>query len=169
VVVDDSGKLIGSYRKIHLFDIDIAGGATSRESASVMPGRAPSVVDTPWGKLGLSVCYDLRFPELYRELLRSGARIVVVPAAFTQYTGKDHWHVLLRARAIENQVYVVAPAQFGRHNEKRVTYGHSLIVDPWGTVLCDAPDRPGVAMAELDFELQDRLRRDMPCVSHRRL
>jgi predicted amidohydrolase len=172
VVVDASGKLVASYRKIHLFDIDIPGaqgGATFKESATVAQGRAPAVVETPWGKLGLSVCYDLRFPELYRAEAAQGARMIVVPAAFTLHTGKDHWHVLLRARAIENQVFVLAPAQFGKHNEKRTTYGHSLIVDPWGIVIAEMSDREGVALAELDFEHQDKLRREMPCGTHRRL
>jgi nitrilase len=170
VVVDAGGKLVASYRKIHLFDIDIPGaqgGATFRESATVAQGKAPAVVETPWGKLGLSVCYDLRFPELYRAY--ASARMVVVPAAFTLHTGKDHWHVLLRARAIENQVFVLAPAQFGKHNEKRTTYGHSLVVDPWGTVIAEMGDREGVAVAELDFDHQDKLRKEMPCAGHRRL
>jgi predicted amidohydrolase len=172
VVVDDTGKLRASYRKIHLFDIEIPGaqgGATFRESATVAAGRAPAVIETPWGKLGLSVCYDLRFPELYRAEAAQGVRMIVVPAAFTLHTGKDHWHVLLRARAIENQAFVLAPAQYGRHNEKRTTYGHSLIVDPWGTVLAEMADREGVVVAELDFDHQDKLRKEMPCAGHRRL
>ena len=170
VVVDASGKLVASYRKIHLFDIDIPGaqgGATFKESSTVAQGKAAAIVETPWGKLGLSVCYDLRFPELYRSY--ASARMVVVPAAFTLHTGKDHWHVLLRARAIENQVFVLAPAQFGKHNEKRTTYGHSLVVDPWGTVIAEMGDREGVAVAELDFDHQDKLRKEMPCAGHRRL
>ena len=169
VVVDDGGRLVAAYRKIHLFDIDIPHGAQFRESDTVEPGRGPVVCETPWGRLGLSVCYDLRFPELYRSLGQQGARMIVVPAAFTLHTGKDHWQVLLRARAIENQVFVIAPAQFGRHNKKRTTYGHSLIVDPWGTVLCEMGDREGVALAELDSDHQDKTRREMPCLAHRRL
>jgi predicted amidohydrolase len=169
VVIDSAGRLVAAYRKIHLFDIDIQHGAQFRESATVAPGRQPMLVETPWGRLGLSVCYDLRFPELYRSLTQQGARMVVVPAAFTQHTGKDHWHVLLRARAIENQVFVLAPAQYGRHNEKRTTYGHSAIVDPWGTVLAEMGDREGVIVAELDLDHQDKLRREMPCLAHRRL
>jgi deaminated glutathione amidase len=158
-----------AYRKIHLFDVAIPDGAVYRESRTVVPGSAPVVADTPWGKLGLSVCYDLRFPELYRVLTQQGARTVVVPAAFTLHTGKDHWHALLRARAIENQVFVIAAAQFGRHNAKRVTYGHSLIVDPWGTVLAEAADGEGICVAELDFARQDRVRQEVPCLHHRRM
>jgi deaminated glutathione amidase len=121
------------------------------------------------GDLGLSVCYDVRFPELYRELARRGARILTVPAAFTLHTGRDHWHVLLRARAVENLCYVLAAAQYGRHNAKRVTYGHSLIVDPWGVVLAEVGDHEGVAVAKLDFAHQDKLRRELPALGHRRM
>lgn len=169
VAFDDTGRLVGSYRKIHLFDVDIPGGAQHKESASVAPGSEAQVLDTPWGKIGLSVCYDLRFPEMYRALVAKGARILVVPAAFTQHTGKDHWHVLLRARAIENQTWVLAASQYGRHNEKRVTYGHSLIVDPWGNVVADASDQEGLAIAAIDSDFQDKVRREMPCLAHRRL
>ncbi|HJZ85913.1 MAG TPA: carbon-nitrogen hydrolase family protein [Polyangia bacterium] len=169
VVVDEAGRLAATYRKIHLFDVDIPHGAQFRESDSVVPGQRPVVVETPWGRLGLSVCYDLRFPELYRALAQEGARMIVVPSAFTLHTGKDHWHALLRARAIENQCFLIAPAQFGRHNEKRTTYGHSVIVDPWGTVLAEMGDREGVAVAELDFDFLEKTRREMPCLTHRRL
>src|SRR5262249_10576670 len=120
-------------------------------------------------KVGLSICYDLRFPEFYRKLRAEGADVFVVPAAFTLHTGKDHWHVLLQARAIENQVYVVAPAQFGRHNERRTTYGHSLIVDPWGTVVAQASDGEGIASADIDLTLLAQVRREMPCFEHSRL
>jgi len=130
VYLDPDGRVGASYRKIHLFDVAIPDGATYAESDSTVAGTEAVVVDMPWAKLGLSVCYDLRFPELYRELTRRGAQILTVPAAFTLHTGRDHWHVLLRARAIENLCYVLAPAQFGRHTEKRHTYGHALIVDP---------------------------------------
>jgi deaminated glutathione amidase len=165
VYLDAAGELIASYRKIHLFDVEIPDGATYRESASVMPGSEPVLV----GDVGLSVCYDVRFPELYRELARRGARILTVPAAFTLHTGRDHWHVLLRARAVENLCYVLAAAQYGRHNAKRVTYGHSMIVDPWGVVLAEVGDHEGVAVAEIDYAHQDRLRRELPSLNHRRL
>ena len=169
VLLGPDGALLAVYRKIHLFDVFIPDGASYAESKSIAPGNRPVVAETALGPIGLSVCYDVRFPELYRALAAAGARVLVVPAAFTLHTGRDHWHVLLRARAIENLAYVVAPAQFGRHDEKRVTFGHSLIVDPWGTVLADAADGEGVAVAELDFERQDRLRRELPALSHRRL
>jgi predicted amidohydrolase len=169
VYVDASGAIVATYRKIHLFDVHIPDGASYAESASVAPGDGPVLVDTPAGKLGLSVCYDLRFPELYRELARRGAQILTVPAAFTLHTGRDHWHVLLRARAIENLCYVLAPAQLGRHTEKRVTYGHALIVDPWGQVLAEVGDHEGVAVAEIDLEYQARLRAELPALSHRRM
>jgi predicted amidohydrolase len=169
VLLGPDGGVRAVYRKIHLFDVFIPDGATYHESKVVEPGDRPLVAETPWGGLGLSVCYDLRFPELYRALAAGGARMLVVPAAFTLHTGRDHWHVLLRARAIENLCFVIAPAQVGRHDEKRVTFGHSLIVDPWGTVLADAADGEGVAVAELDFERQDKLRRDLPALSHRRI
>ncbi len=169
VYVDDEGEIRGIYRKIHLFDVAIPDGATYRESASVKPGDEAVVVEAPFGGVGLSICYDLRFPELYRTLVADGARILTVPAAFTQHTGRDHWHPLLRARAIENLAFVLAAAQFGRHNAKRVTYGHACIVDPWGQILAEVGDREGVAVAELDFDYQDRLRRELPALEHRRL
>ena len=169
VVLDDTGAVRAVYRKIHLFDVFIPDGASYAESKSVAPGTEPVVVETPWGGLGLSVCYDVRFPELYRALSSGGARMAVVPAAFTLHTGRDHWHVLLRARAIENLLYVIAPAQQGRHEGNRLTFGHSLVVEPWGTVIADAPDGEGLAVAELDFERQARLRRELPALDHRRL
>ena len=169
VALAPDGRLAARYRKIHLFDVDIPGGAQFQESATVAPGGDVVVLDTPVVKVGLSICYDLRFPELYRALERQGARVVVVPAAFTQHTGKDHWHALLRARAIENQVYVLAAGQFGQNADRRVTYGHSMIVDPWGTILAEAPDRECVIVAELDLAYQDKVRRELPCLAHRRL
>jgi nitrilase len=169
VGVAPDGRIAARYRKIHLFDVDIPGGAQFRESGTVLPGGEPVVLDTPWASVGLSICYDLRFPELYRGLAARGARLLVVPAAFTLHTGKDHWHALLRARAIENQVYVLAAGQFGRHNEKRVTYGHSVIIDPWGTIVAEAPDRECVIVAEVDLAFQDKVRRELPCLTHRRL
>jgi deaminated glutathione amidase len=169
VYVDGSGEIRGIYRKIHLFDVAIPDGAMFRESASVKPGDEAVVVDGGLGKVGLTICYDLRFPELYRTLVREGARILTVPAAFTLHTGRDHWHPLLKARAIENLAFVLAAAQFGRHNAKRVTFGHACIVDPWGHMLAEVGDREGVAVAELDFAYQDRLRRELPALEHRRL
>ncbi len=169
VYLDADGAIRGIYRKIHLFDVAIPDGATYRESASVKPGDEAVVVDGRFGKIGLSICYDLRFPELYRALVRDGARILTVPAAFTLHTGRDHWHPLLKARAIENLAFVLAAAQYGRHNPKRVTFGHACIVDPWGHVLAEVGDREGVAVAELDFDYQERLRRELPSLEHRRL
>lgn len=172
VLLDPTGNVAALYRKIHLFDVDFPGAATTlRESSTVSAGDVEQAVvaPTPWGGLGLSVCYDVRFPELYRRLAENGARILTVPAAFTLHTGKDHWHVLLRARAIENQCFVLAPAQQGRHSQTRVTYGHSLIIDPWGTVLADCPDGEGIALAELDFSTLERIRTELPCLAHRRL
>ena len=169
VYVDARGEIRGIYRKIHLFDVAIPDGATYRESASVEAGREPVVVDGELGRVGLTICYDLRFPELYRQLVGQGARILTVPAAFTLHTGRDHWHPLLKARAIENLSFVLAAAQYGRHNPKRVTFGHACIVDPWGHMLAEVGDREGVAVAELDFDYQDRLRRELPALEHRRL
>ena len=166
------GQVGAVYRKIHLFDVHFPSAGTSLcESATVAAGDVDQAVvaATPFGGVGLSVCYDVRFPELYRRLVARGARLLVVPAAFTLHTGKDHWHVLLRARAIENQCFVLAPAQQGRHSQSRQTYGHSLIVDPWGTVLADCPDGEGVAVAELDLQAQQRIRRELPALEHRRI
>lgn len=166
------GGIAAVYRKIHLFDVHFAHANTSlRESASVEYGDVDQAIvsATPWGGLGLSVCYDVRFPELYRRLVAAGAQLLSIPAAFTLHTGKDHWHVLLRARAIENQCFVIAAAQQGRHSPTRFTYGHSLIVDPWGTVLCECPDGESVAVAELDFASLQKVRTDLPALSHRRI
>jgi predicted amidohydrolase len=169
LVYAPDGARAAVYRKIHLFDVNIPGAAEFVESRTVAPGSEVVVVETPLAPVGLSICYDLRFPELYRELARRGARLVVVPAAFTMHTGKDHWHALLRARAIENQVYVLAAGQFGRANDKRLCYGHSLICDPWGAVIAEASDREGVVLAEIDLDFQDKVRRELPVLGHRRL
>jgi len=168
VLLDPAGHLVACYRKIHLFDVDLPA-ARFRESEAVEPGSEVVVAPFPWGGLGLSICYDLRFPELYRRLTAAGARVLTVPAAFTAETGKDHWHVLLRARAVENQAFVFAPAQFGVHGGQRRSYGHALVVDPWGTVLADCGDHDGVAVADLDFAYQDQIRARLPCLDHRRL
>ncbi len=167
--LNPSGDIIAVYRKIHLFDAKLEGRANFQESRFVKAGNEVTTGSTEFGTVGLSVCYDLRFPELYRSLTKAGARVIFVPSAFTEYTGKDHWKVLLQARAIENQVYIVAPAQFGQHNPKRRSYGKSMIVDPWGTALATAPDCEGVIFADLDFELQDRIRRELPALDHIRL
>lgn len=167
-VIDGSGAVRARYDKMHLFDVDLATGESWRESAVYAPGEQPVVADTPAGRLGLSVCYDLRFPDLYRALTGAGASVLAVPAAFTVTTGEAHWHVLLRARAIEAGVFVVAAAQTGRHEDGRETYGHSLVVDPWGEVLLDMGSDPGVGFAEIDLERVDEVRRRLPAIRHRR-
>lgn len=166
VLLGPDGEIVASYRKIHLFDVTVAG-KSYRESERVVPGKAPVLAETAFGKVGLSVCYDLRFPELYRALSQGGARVLTVPAAFTLMTGKDHWEVLLRARAIENQCFLLAPAQTGKHGSWRQSYGRSMIIDPWGLVLCCAPEGEGWALAELDFASQERIRQELPALSHR--
>jgi predicted amidohydrolase len=169
VLLNPDGTISAVYRKMHLFDVDVPGGKRFRESDSIDPGGEVAVAPTPWGGLGLSICYDLRFPELYRAHAAQGARIIAVPSAFTLETGKDHWHVLLRARAIENQAYVMAPAQVGTHGPTRRSYGHALVVDPWGVVIAECSDGEGVALARLDFAYQDKVRAALPCLTHRRL
>ncbi len=169
LLVSPTGEIVARYRKLHMFDVDLPDGTTLSESRATSPGNVPVVGDLGSFKLGMTICYDLRFPELYRHLVGEGARVVTVPAAFTVTTGRDHWHVLLRARAIENQVFVLAPAQHGRHPRGRTTYGKSLIVDPWGDVLVQCPEGEGFAIARLDFASQDRVRAGLPCLAHRRL
>jgi len=169
VLLDPAGAVVSVYRKLHLFDVDVPGGKRFRESEAIEPGDGPVVAETPWGGLGLSICYDVRFPELYRALAARGARMVAVPSAFTLETGKDHWHLLLRARAVENQVFLMAPAQFGAHGPNRTSYGHALVVDPWGTILAECGDHDGVALARLDFDYQDKVRTALPVLTHRRL
>jgi predicted amidohydrolase len=171
VLLSPDGEIEARYRKIHLFDVDLgaAGGGVFEESRSIAPGREVVVAQTPIGGIGLSICYDLRFPELYREMATRGALWVTVPSAFTPETGRDHWEVLLRARAIENQAFVVAPAQCGRHSDTRSSYGRSMIVDPWGIVLAQLGDRPGVAVAECDPGVLEQVRKGLPALEHRRL
>ena len=169
VLLGPDGRTLAVYRKIHLFDIDLPGMEHLKESRSVVPGEEVVLAEAPFGPMGLSICYDLRFPELYRELTRRGARILAVPSAFTERTGKAHWEVLLRARAIENLAYVLAPAQVGTHGPGRASHGQAMIVDPWGAVLAQAPEGEGVALAELDFPRQDRIRRELPALNHARL
>lgn len=166
-VVDSSGVVRGRYDKIHLFDVNLGGEAPYRESDLVQAGKKPVVVTAPFGTLGLSICYDLRFPELYRTLSLLGATILTVPAAFTQTTGPDHWQVLLRARAIENFCYVLASGQEGRHVGGRRTYGHSMVVDPWGSIIAQCTEGAGFALAELNPQRLERCRQRIPCLQHR--
>ena len=169
-VFDDSGKQQAVYRKIHLFDVDLVDkGESYRESASMYPGEDIVAVDTPAGRVGLTICYDLRFPELFRQLVDDGATLFTVPAAFTETTGKAHWHTLLRARAIENLAYVIAPGQYGRHPDDRSTFGHSLICDPWGRVLAEQAEGNAVVAADIDPALPASLRSEFPALSNRRL
>ena len=167
-LITDSGEIRTFYDKIHLFDVDLAGGESWRESALYAPGGSAVVADTPAGRLGLSICYDLRFPDLYRALTDAGAQLLAVPAAFTVPTGRAHWHVLLRARAIEAGVFVVAAAQGGRHEDGRETFGHSLVVGPWGEVLLDMGAGEGVGFADLDLAEIERVRARLPAIRHRR-
>ena len=170
LVYNDQGEVQVLYRKIHLFDVDLVEkGESYRESNSMYPGDEPVAVDTPAGRVGLSICYDLRFPELYRRLVDDGARIFTVPAAFTVTTGEAHWHTLLKARAIENLAYVIAPGQYGRHPDDRSTYGHSLICDPWGRILAEQAEGNCVVAADIDPALPARLRSEFPALSNRRL
>jgi len=169
LLIGANGEELARYEKVHLFDVNVPDGNTYRESGTVLAGlRMPPVYPSKeFGNLGLSVCYDVRFPELYRHLSQMGAEVLFVPAAFTAYTGKDHWQVLLQARAVENTCYIIAPAQTGRHYAMRQTHGHAMIVDPWGTVLADAGDKPGVAIASIEPTRLEQVRRQMPCLQHR--
>ena len=167
-VIDAGGAIRARYDKIHLFDVDLPTGESWRESMAYAGGERAILAETPLGRLGLSICYDLRFPDLYRALSDAGATILSVPAAFTMPTGAAHWHVLLRARAIEAGAFVVAAAQVGRHEDGRETYGHSLVVDPWGKVLLDMGEERGVGFAELDLEQVDEVRGRLPAIRHRR-
>jgi predicted amidohydrolase len=168
VLVDPQGAIAATYRKVHLFDVSLPDGTAARESAATSAGADPVTTEVLGVRLGLSICYDVRFPELYRRLVGQGARVVTVPAAFTATTGKDHWHVLLRARAIENQVYILAPAQHGKHPRGRQTYGKSLIIDPWGEVVAQCSEGEGFAAARLDFDYQDQVRTALPSLLHRK-
>lgn len=169
-VIDENGNFLDSYAKIHLFDVDLPTGEKYRESEEVAAGDEIKVVQTPYGKLGLSICYDLRFPELYRRLALQGAEIIFVPSNFTLHTGKDHWHALVRARAIENTCYIVAPAQIGRKFGNRSSFGKTIIVDPWGTILAQAPDEDeSVVVAEIDFNYLKKVRQALPTLKHVKL
>ena len=168
LVVDADGNTKSCYRKIHLFDVDLPDRDESyRESASMSPGDELVVQDSPAGCLGLSICYDLRFPELYRKLTEMGAVVLSIPAAFTMATGQAHWHTLLKARAIENLAFVIAPGQYGQHSDGRKTFGHSLIIDPWGRILAESAEGDYVVTADLELELPHKLRREFPTLKHR--
>ncbi|GIE54579.1 carbon-nitrogen hydrolase family protein [Actinoplanes nipponensis] len=170
LVFDRTGALAATYRKIHLYDVEIPGRVSYQESRSVAPGEETVVTDVDGVRTGLSICYDLRFPELYRRLAVDGdARVLIVPAAFMMHTGRDHWEVLLRARAIENQCYVVAAGQIGDHEPGRTCFGRSMIIDPWGTVLAQAPDKVGIVTAELDLDHLAKIRTELPSLANRRL
>ncbi len=169
VLLGPDGGRIAVYRKIHLFDVDLPGRVTVRESDAKLAGADVVTAKTPLGTIGLTICYDLRFPELYRRLTFGGAQIIAIPSAFTFPTGEAHWEPLIRARAIENQAYVIAPAQFGPNIYGYSDYGNSMIVDPWGRVLARAADQEGVVVAPIDLEYQDRVRRELPALKHARL
>jgi predicted amidohydrolase len=168
-VIADDGSIVAAYRKIHLFDVNIPDGARYAESEVVVPGDKVVVAPTVLGRIGLTVCYDLRFPELYRKLASLGAEVITIPSAFTLFTGKDHWEVLVRARAIENLAYVVAPAQVGRHSPTRQTFGNAMIVDPWGVVLARCPDGEGVCVAPFSRARLERVRQELPALKPRKI
>ena len=167
-LLDATGRIVARYDKIHMFDIDLPGGESYRESNAYRPGGQTVVAETPWGRLGMSVCYDVRFPHLYRALAQAGADFLSVPSVFTVPTGRAHWHVLLRARAIENGSFVFAPAQWGEHAAGRKSYGHSLIVDPWGEVLTDGGEEVGFVTARIDPARIAEARRSVPSLTHDR-
>jgi predicted amidohydrolase len=167
-LIDPRGEIVARYDKIHMFDVDLANGESYRESRSYRPGELAVVHDLPWGRLGLTVCYDLRFPALYRALAEAGASFLAIPSAFTQQTGEAHWHVLMRARAIENGCYVFAAAQAGKHENGRETFGHSLVVDPWGRIVAEGGTEPGVVMAEIDPAAIASARARVPSLQHGR-
>ena len=167
-LIDPQGEIIARYDKIHMFDVDLANGESYRESRNFRPGELAICADLPWGRLGLTVCYDLRFPSLYRALAEAGSSFISIPAAFTKQTGEAHWHVLNRARAIENGCFVLAAAQGGKHENGRETYGHSLVIDPWGRVLAEGGIEPGVIMAEIDPAEAVAARARIPSLQHGR-
>jgi predicted amidohydrolase len=167
-LIDPKGEIVARYDKIHMFDVDLANGESYRESRNYRPGDFGVVADLPWGRLGLTICYDLRFPALYRGLAEAGASFLAIPAAFTKQTGEAHWHVLQRARAIENGCFVFAAAQGGRHENGRDTFGHSLIVDPWGRILAEGDTEPGVVMATIDPAAIAAARGRIPSLQHGR-
>ena len=167
-LIDPKGDILARYDKIHMFDVDLAGGESYRESRNYRPGELAVLADLPWGRLGLTVCYDLRFPALYRALAEAGATMLTIPSAFTKQTGEAHWHVLIRSRAVENGCFVFAAAQGGRHENGRDTFGHSLIVDPWGRILAEGDTEPGVIVAEIDPAEVAKARARIPSLQHGR-
>ena len=168
-LIDEAGSIVARYNKVHLFDVDLDGGESYRESALIKAGDKAVLVDTPFGRLGLTICYDVRFPQLYRTLAKAGAEIIFAPAAFTRKTGRDHWHTLVKARAIETGAFMVAPCQCGDVKGKLARYGHSLIVGPWGETLADGGENAGLVIADLDLEDVAAARRKIPALSHDRL
>jgi predicted amidohydrolase len=168
LLIDPAGEVVARYDKIHLFDVELAGGESYRESNTYRPGESAVLADLPWGRLGLTICYDLRFPSLYRALAEAGADFLAIPAAFTKQTGEAHWHVLMRARAIETGSYVLAAAQGGHHENGRDTFGHSVIVDPWGKIIAEGGIEPGVIMAEIDPTRVAEARQRIPSLQHGR-
>jgi predicted amidohydrolase len=167
-LLSDDGAIAARYDKIHMFDVTLPSGKTIRESSAYRPGDKAVVAATPWGALGMSICYDLRFPHLYRELAKAGALFLAVPSSFQRETGVAHWHALLRARAIENLAYVFAPAMCGDHPNNRMTYGHSLIIDPWGKILAELGAEPGIAIADIDVDRVMKVRSMLPSLEHDR-
>jgi predicted amidohydrolase len=167
-LIGPDGNVLASYDKIHMFDIDLPGGESYRESANYQPGETAVISDLPWGRIGLTICYDVRFPALYRALAESGASFLTVPSAFTRKTGEAHWHILLRSRAIETGCFVFAAAQCGMHENKRETFGHSLIVAPWGEILAEAGDQPGTIATVVDFSQVAAARGMIPSLRHHR-
>ena len=168
-LLDDSGNIVARYNKIHLFDVDLDNGESYRESATIKPGDQAVIAETPFGRLGMTICYDIRFPQLYRILAKAGADVIFAPAAFTKKTGRDHWHTLIRARAIETGAYLVAPCQCGDQKGKLARFGHSLIVGPWGEVLADGGDGIGIISADLELEKTGAARKKIPALKHDRL
>ncbi|MCR4281837.1 MAG: carbon-nitrogen hydrolase family protein, partial [Bauldia sp.] len=167
-LIGPDGEIMATYDKIHMFDVDLAGGESYRESRLYRAGEAAVIADLPWTRLGLTVCYDVRFPQLHRALARAGATVIAIPAAFTKTTGEAHWHVLVRARAIETGSFAAAAAQGGRHEDGRETYGHSLIVDPWGKVLAEAGIEPGIIVADIDPQVSATVRGHIPALANER-
>ena len=167
-LINPDGQIIARYTKIHMFDVEVNDGSIYRESATYQPGTSACLARTPWGLVGLTICYDIRFPALYRDLAKAGAKIIFIPSAFTEVTGEAHWHILQRARAIENGCFIVSAAQTGMQAQHRKTFGHSIIVDPWGNILADADKDVGFITADLDLNLVDEGRKKIPSLTHDR-